>query len=331
MVVIGGEEVRAPAVRSWVSRVPREVRLVNTYGQTETTLVTHAADLGGDAGRALTDDRRVPIGRPLPHVRQVVRGLAPGVRSGELLIGGPSLASGYQGRPDLTAERFTGDPADPEGRLFRTGDVVEVLPDERLVWLGRVDRQLKIRGFRIEPEEVERALGAHPGVRDVAVHAPPGPDGARRLAALVVPATGARPSVTELLDWLRVRLPPHLLPGLLHFASHLPVLPNGKTDYAMLEDGKIPQDPAPGPDPGAAAAEIAALAGAILGRPYGVDDDFFEAGGDSLLAARLISRIYRRFDVELTFVDIFERRTPSALAERLRAPEASPAGPEGRP
>lgn len=298
LVVIGGEEVRADAVRAWCGLVPARVRLLNTYGQTETTLVTHASDVGGPFGAGLTDGERVPIGRPLPHVRQLVDPV-----SGELSIGGPALALGYRGLPEATAERFVPDPGRPRERLFRTGDLVEVRPDGQLAFLGRVDRQLKVRGFRIEPEEIERVLCAHPGVRAAAAHALLSGDGSRRLAVTVVEAARASPAARDLLAWLRTRLPAHLVPSVCRFTPRLPVLPNGKTDYAMLEDPTA-----------TAAGEIAALAAAILDQPCRPDDDFFEAGGDSLLAARLISRVYRRFDVELTYVDLFEHRTPRELA-----------------
>jgi nonribosomal peptide synthetase protein VioO len=309
LVVIGGEEVRAGAVRSWCEHVPDDVRLLNTYGQTETALVTHAADVGGIRGRFLTDTARVPIGEPLPHVRQVLVSVDAGPGVAELLIGGPSVALGYQNLPAETAERFITLPGAGGERFYRTGDLVEARPDGQLTYIGRADRQLKVRGFRIEPEEVERALLTHPGLRAVAVRAAASPGGGQRLAATVVTVADARVTKSELGEWLKARVPPHMVPTLISFTGALPLLPNGKIDYAMLDNHSDMPSPTD-----AAASEIASIAGRILNRPLDVKEDFFEGGGDSLLATRLISRIYKAFDVELTFVDVFDARTPQQLA-----------------
>jgi nonribosomal peptide synthetase protein VioO len=314
LVVIGGEEVRAGTVRQWCDHVPDHVRLLNTYGQTETVLVTHAADIGGDRGRSLASDARVPIGAPLPHINQVLVPVSGSLKTGaegpaELYVGGPSLALRYQGLLAETAERFGPFTELGAERLYRTGDLVESGPDGELTYVGRADRQLKIRGFRVEPEEVERALLSHPGLRHAAVRGVPSLTGGRSLAATVVSATGARVTDTELNTWLSERLPAHMIPGRICFTEALPMLPNGKTDHAMLDhttDAVSPID--------AMAAEIATIAGKLLNAPLDVTEDFFDGGGDSLLATRLISRIYRAFDVELTFVDVFEQRTPQRLA-----------------
>ncbi|WP_369174923.1 non-ribosomal peptide synthetase [Streptomyces sp. R28] len=319
LVVIGGEEVQAAAVRQWCEHVPDHVRLLNTYGQTETVLVTHAADIGGGRGRSPAFDARVPIGAPLPHVRQVLIPAAgapqdprPETGNGtisELYVGGPSLALRYQGRPAETAERFGPFAGPGAGRLYRTGDLVESGPGGELTYVGRADRQLKIRGFRVEPEEVERTLLGHPGLRQAAVRGVPSPDGGQRLIATVVRSTRAGVTGTELGAWLAERLPAHMIPGRISFAEALPMLPNGKADYAMLDNTKDAVSPVD-----AIASEIASLAGRLLNAPLDVTEDFFDGGGDSLLATRLISRIYRGFDVELTFVDIFEQRTPQRIA-----------------
>src|SRR6185436_6509038 len=158
LVIIGGEEALADRLAAWRRRVGERVRLVNTYGPTEATIVSTQADLTAPQGTETP--ARVGIGRPVTNARAYVLGrrsqlLAPGV-DGELCLGGAGLARGYLGRPDLTADRFIPNPFAPEdgaapgGRLYRTGDLVRRLPDGSIEFRGRVDHQVKIRGFRIE-------------------------------------------------------------------------------------------------------------------------------------------------------------------------------------
>ncbi|MFF0471502.1 AMP-binding protein [Micromonospora zamorensis] len=309
LVIIGGEEVRAPQVRTWAERAPDRIRLLNTYGQTETVLVTHAAELGGGFGRRIGPGDRVPIGTPLDHVQQILLPDPDG--ASELLVGGPSLSLGYAGKPEETAARFGPGP-DGTGRYYRTGDLVAERPDGGLDYLGRRDRQIKIRGLRVEPEEVERILCAHPQLRVAAVAPADGPDGPSGLTAWVVPVDpGAAPDAAVILTWLAERLPTYLVPATLRITDQLPLLPNGKVNLSMISSN----DTAPAtPEVDPVATELADLCSAILDAPCGVNDDFFDAGGDSLKATRLISKVYRRFDTELTYVDVFERRTPAELA-----------------
>ncbi|MFC8848856.1 MULTISPECIES: amino acid adenylation domain-containing protein [unclassified Micromonospora] len=353
LVVIGGEEVAAGPVRTWCELVPDHVRLVNTYGQTETVLVTHQAELGGAAGRGMPHGVPVPIGRPLPHVRQFLVPTAPGSPVAELYVGGPALSLGYQAQPAATAQRFGPVPGAGGDRLFRTGDLVTVGPDGQLGYVGRVDRQLKVRGHRVEPEAVERALLGHPALVAAAAYGIGAATGGRQLAAAVVPRAGASVTGPELASWLAERLPGHQVPTRWSVRAALPLLRNGKVDHAALttEDGGpgapgaaggagrtdapdhtartdesdraggVPQFPA---DP--VVAEVAGIFSRVLDRAHGPDDDFFDAGGDSLLAARLISRLYRRFDVEFTFVDLFEWRTPRGLAGLLPPDRRAGAG-----
>lgn len=330
LVIIGGEEVRAPQVRAWSRLVSGKVRLLNTYGQTETVLVTHAADIGGEFGSLLSDDDRVPIGRPLPHIRQGL--VQPGGSShfygpagpSELFISGRSLAWGYHGRPGLTAEKFlpSPNPGQPRDaaiagaggiRTYRTGDLVLARADGTLEFIGRNDRQIKIRGYRVEPEEIERVLLACPGVA-AAVVLPVTKSAGLALAAVYVPATPLVAS--QVTGMLAARLPVFAIPERLIPVDKLPLLANGKVDHIMVRkliDGNSP-DPASA-DSLTAAKEIAEMAAKVLGQDCGIHDDFFDCGGDSLQATRLISRIYRRFDAELTFAEVFEYRTPQQLAE----------------
>ncbi|WP_431985856.1 non-ribosomal peptide synthetase [Streptomyces griseoflavus] len=323
LVIIGGEAVSAEAVRAWCAAVPDRVRLLNTYGQTETVLVTHAAELGGPHGRALTPGAPVPIGRPLAHVRQRIIDPGPTGR-GELAVGGASLAWGYLDAPAATAARFVPDP--DGGRMYLTGDIVEPAADGTLLYICRKDRQVKIRGIRVEPEETERMLLTHPRLTDAAVVAERPDGGTDRLHAFVA---GPDLDAGALRAWLGERLPAHLVPARVSVRRTLPTLPNGKVDRTMLTEAAHTE-----PDRlSRTVQEVSDLCGAVLDTACGAEDDFFDKGGDSLLTTRLISRVYRRYDVELTYVDVFEARTPAAVAELIlaratRRPERqAPRGP----
>ncbi|MFJ9952358.1 amino acid adenylation domain-containing protein [Kitasatospora sp. NPDC091207] len=314
LVVLGGSEVRADAVARWRERHGDTVRLVNTYGPTEATVIVTAADL--DAPDAV---RHPPLGRPLPGVRLYVldeRGaLLPRGSEGELHIGGAGLARGYLGRPDLTDAAFRPDPfAGPGDRLYRTGDRARWRPDGQLEYLGRTDEQVKLRGYRIEPAEIEAALTGHPEVALAAavVHA------GRRLVAYAVPAPGTEPTPVALREHLAHRLPAYLVPDTVVLLDRLPLTLNGKLDAAAL----------PAPDPTASADYLAPRTDAeqlvtdlwqeVLGLPrVGVLDDFFTLGGDSLLVTRVVARIRAGVGLEVPIRDAFELSTAAALAARV--------------
>ncbi|MFG1682658.1 amino acid adenylation domain-containing protein [Nonomuraea sp. NPDC049269] len=234
LVVIGGEAVSPARLADWRALGTDGIRLVNTYGCTETTLITHAIDLHGPlaAGGA---GERVPIGRPLPHVRQHLS------EDGELLVGGPSLALGYRGLPEATAERFV--ELGPE-RYFRTGDRVSLAADSPatdgqaadgvLVYEGRLDHELKIRGIRVDPGEVEAQISGHPRVGAVAVAGVTVADHTT-LAAYIVPgpSTAADPALaTDVRDYLRDRVPCHLVPSRITVVPELVYTASGKVDRA---------------------------------------------------------------------------------------------------
>ncbi|RAJ41828.1 nonribosomal peptide synthetase protein VioO [Kitasatospora sp. SolWspMP-SS2h] len=231
LVVIGGEAADPARLADW-SRLADSgrIRLLNTYGCTETTLITHAVDLLGpdtpEPGRRWDPAERAPIGRALPHVEELL------TSEGELLIGGPALAAGYPGLPEVTAERFT----ERAGRRwFRTGDRVSRAADGVLAHRGRIDHEVKIRGIRVDPAEVEAALGTHPRVGLAAVTATT-LAGRTALVAYVVPRPGADrpapPTSEELLRHLRELLPAHLVPSRLAVVPELARTPGGKIDRA---------------------------------------------------------------------------------------------------
>ncbi|HEU4421681.1 MAG TPA: amino acid adenylation domain-containing protein [Pilimelia sp.] len=344
-VLMTGSEAPGPEQVARWSGAGR--RFLNLYGPTEATVLVTWFEATGSW------DRPLPIGRPAPNHRVYVvdAGLRPvGVgEPGELLAGGAGLARGYLGDPSLTAERFVPDPFSGESgaRLYRTGDLVSWQPDGTLQFIGRADRQVKVRGQRVEIGEVEAALRSHPGVGHAAVAAVPGPDGGRELLAFVTPggeaAPGdvAAPSAAELREHCARRLPAAAVPGRVLTVAELPLLSSGKVNVDRLvaqarRTAEIAAPAGPPVDPPATAAEehIAAVWADLLGtRHVGRDDDFFDAGGHSITAMRLVSGVRSRLRRDLSIEDVLAGRTLRAIAARAEA--ATPLGDEppvrGRP
>ncbi|WP_345025536.1 amino acid adenylation domain-containing protein, partial [Actinomadura keratinilytica] len=287
-------------------------RMINAYGPTETTV---CALMSGP----LADDDPVPVGRPLRNTRvfvldEALRQVPVGV-VGELYVAGDGLARGYGDRPALTAERFVACPWGDGERMYRTGDLVRWTRAGDLVFVGRADDQVKIRGFRVEPGEIEAVLAAHPRVAQAAVTVREDRPGDRRLVAYVVGE--ARPA--ELKDYVAERLPEHMTPSAVVRLDALPVTANGKLDRRALPAPD--HTPAPsGRRPADAAEEIVCgLFGELLGlRDVGADDRFFDLGGDSLLAMRLLARLRTALGVEVPIGDFFDDPTPAALARLSR-------------
>ncbi|MFI7602492.1 amino acid adenylation domain-containing protein [Actinoplanes sp. NPDC049681] len=218
LVVIGGEAAAPGKVAQWQALPTRHARLLNTYGCTETTLITHALELTA----ALDPRAPVPIGRALPHVVEHLG------HDGELLIGGPALADGYPGRPEATGERFV---TVGGQRFFRTGDRVTRGADGVLTPRGRVDHEVKIRGIRVDPAEVEAHLTGHPAVHAALVTGVT-LAGRTALAAYVVPRAGTPGTelAARIAEHLRGRVPAHLVPSHIHVVAQLAYTASGKVD-----------------------------------------------------------------------------------------------------
>ncbi|MGK3964008.1 amino acid adenylation domain-containing protein [Sorangium sp. So ce118] len=313
VVISMGEVCPASVVARWA---PGR-RFFNGYGPTETTVsatVFACAPGGGDP----------PIGYPLPGtvLRILGEDLEPvqAGQVGEIYLGGPGVARGYLGRPDLTAERFVPDPRAPGARLYRTGDLGRVRPDGAVVYLGRRDHQVKVRGFRVELGEIESALKEYPELREAAVVARERAPGDRRLLAYVAFAPGASADASALRRFLGERLPEHMVPSAFVALPSLPLTPSGKVDRRALpapDEARpaLPVDHVAPRTPDERA--LAALWSEVLRvRPVGVDDDFFDLGGDSLLAVRIVARAPSALGVELGIRDLFAARTVARLARR---------------
>jgi acyl carrier protein len=243
---------------------------------------------------------------------------------GELHLGGVQVGRGYHKRPELTAEKFIPDPFsdDPEGRLYKTGDLCRWLPDGVVEYLGRMDFQVKIRGFRIELGEVEDTLRQHPAVHEAVVTAREDKPGYKQLVAYVVLAGEPARTTAELRDYLRQKLPDHMVPVAWVTMSALPLTPNGKVDRKAL--------PLPGADQLAELStvyvppdsemeqRIAAIWQDVLGiAQVGRTHNFFDLGGDSLRLMRVHSRLRKAFNKDITMVDMFKCTTVRALAQHL--------------
>ncbi|WP_416276896.1 amino acid adenylation domain-containing protein [Nocardia sp. alder85J] len=325
VVVAGGEACPPELVRRWVIPVDPSGTGVgpdsplreffNGYGPTETTIMTNISD-------PLVPGETVTIGRPIRGITEYVldERLAPVPAGavGELYITGAQLARGYHRRPGLTAARFVADPSGGGERLYRTGDLVRQTADGSLEYLGRNDFQVKIRGFRIELGEIDAVLAAHPDV-DFAVTLGHTLDtDATILVSYVHAAPGAVLDTAELSAFAERSLPAHMVPTVLMELAEIPLTPVGKLDRAAL--------PAPVLQsrefraPATRLEELVAEVFTELLEPattVGADDDFFELGGNSLIATRAAARLAARIGARVPARLLFEASTVAALAREL--------------
>jgi amino acid adenylation domain-containing protein len=321
-VIFGGEALEFETLRPWFDRYGDEQpRCVNMYGITETTVhVTHHR-----VTRADLDQRGSNIGRPIPDLRVYLadeqgRLVAKG-EPGEMIVGGPGVARGYLRRPELTAQRFIDDRYGNSGtKLYRSGDLAREREDGNLEYLGRIDQQVKIRGFRIELGEIEAVLLRHEGVESCAVVARAEPDAESRLAAYYVVRNPA-PTVAELREHLAASLPDYMVPAFLVAVPSLPLTLNGKLDRAALPDPAATR-PALVSDFAAPEAEMEKLVArewrAVLRQEsVGVNDNFFDLGGDSLLLTALHRRLQAELGRDFSITDLFQYPTIRAFAAHL--------------
>lgn len=339
-VAFAGEAVRADLVQNWLAGAGTAVRLLNHYGPTEATIAVTCYDAHAPVA---ADEDRVAIGKPIANLRCYVldaqrRPVPIGV-TGELYLAGLGLARGYLGNPERTAERFVPDPfaSDPTERMYGTGDLARYRADGNLEFLGRTDHQVKIRGFRVELGEIEAHLEQHPAVRQsVVVPHDTGRD--KLLVAYVALSAGLAEPARELRHFLAQRLPSYMCPARVVVLERLPLTSSGKIDRRALPapDASGTAAERPSPAPGDVAThvvnlldvQLADLFAEVLGiGAVSIDDDFFELGGASLQAARLIARIESVCGERVAIKTLFEASTPRRLADRIIADVPPPAGP----
>ena len=317
--VIGGENLLAESLQLWRGLTP-PTRLINEYGPTETVVGCSIHEVQPrDAHTGA-----VPIGRPIANTQLYVldsnmQPVTPGV-TGELYIGGAGVARGYLNRPELTAERFVPDPfaGIPGACLFKTGDLAQYQADGTLYCLGRADDQVKVRGYRIELGEIEAALAAHPKVRSCVVLAREDEPGNKQLVGYLVSRDYIVPVAADLRGFLKEKLPEYMVPAKFVYMDSLPLTPNGKFDRKALppplgETSGAGTGGSPRTETEKAVAAIWTELLAMNG--IGIHDDYFDLGGDSMTAVKLLVRLHEAFGIDLQLAALFDRPTIAGLAE----------------
>ncbi|MBG1265874.1 non-ribosomal peptide synthase/polyketide synthase, partial [Nostoc sp. WHI] len=321
-LLFGGEAVDP----KWVKQVLKNgapQRLIHVYGPTENTTFT-SWYLVQDVPEGVTT---IPIGRPISNTQiylldSQLQPVSVGV-AGEIYIGGDGLAKEYLNQQELTQQKFIPNPfsTDLHSRLYKTGDKARYLSDGNIQYLGRIDNQVKIRGFRIELGEIEAVLSQHGDVQVSCVIAREDTSGDKRLVAYVVAHQDCKPTISELRQFLKAKLPDYMVPNAIVILESLPLTPNGKVDRRALPTPDLhseqqdkfvaPRNPI---------EEMLALlwAQVLKVEQVGIHDNFFELGGHSLLATQLVSRIRTSFKVELALRELFARATVAELAQSIR-------------
>jgi len=323
--IVAGEACSTEVVKQHYATLPH-VPLYNEYGPTEGSVWSSVY---------LTDkddcNRPVPIGRPISNVQlYILDGVGNPVPigvQGELHVGGEGVARGYWRRSELTAEKFIPDPFLPGGRLYKTGDLARWLADGTIEYLGRNDFQVKIRGFRIELGEIETMLLQHPQLREVAVDVYEPIPGDKRLAAYLVAEDSFMPSVSELREFIKGSMPEYMVPSAYVFLDELPLTPNGKLDRNAL----------PMPDMNRQELDVEFIAprsqlekqlaeiwcDVLRINRVGIHDNFFDLGGQSLLATQVITRVSEQLSMEIPLASLFEMPTIAGLAQLIEDNRAS--------
>ncbi|PEE41403.1 amino acid adenylation domain-containing protein [Bacillus pseudomycoides] len=319
-VLVGGEALPS----NLASRLKElNCHVTNLYGPTETTIWSTFMDMNEE------ESGTPSIGRPIWNTEVYVldaglQPVPPGV-VGELYIAGTGLANGYLERPELTAERFVANPFGKLGtRMYRTGDLVKWRKDGSLDYVSRADHQIKIHGFRIELSEVETVLSQHPHVEQVVVIVREDRPGDKRLVAYIVPDAEENLDLTEIRTYAAESLPGYMIPSAIIIMSELPLTPNGKIsrkalpapDFNLLVSERVARNPQ---------EEILCdlFAEVLSIARIGIDDNFFEIGGHSLLASRLMGRIRETLGVELGIGKLFESPTVAELAKQLDSTQSA--------
>ena len=332
LMIIGGEKALVNQVVRWQELTGGKIRLVNSYGPTEATVVATVEEI--NCRERISERREIAIGRPVSNTQTFIldKNLHPvpiGV-AGELFIGGNGLALGYIHDPKLTAEKFIPHPFQNSvgERLYRTGDAARFLADGTIEFCGRTDNQVKIRGFRVEPGEIENSLLKHESVEGAAVICENG-NGFNRLAAFYTEHPNKPVENTELREHLRKFLPEFMMPASFVKLEKMPLTANGKVDKKSLQqldktefsESRIFEKPANETE-----ANLAEIWSEILETaPIGRSDNFFDLGGHSLLGTRVISHIRHKFGIDLPLRTLFESPTLAGLAKQIESakPEQS--------
>lgn len=321
-VIFGGEALELSRLEDWYSRHSDcKPKLINMYGITETTVHVTYNVLNRDL---IAKKSSSLIGEPIPDLRvyvldEYLQPVPPGT-TGEMYVAGAGLARGYLGRPDLTSDRFPADPYGAPGtRMYRTGDLARWTEEGALDYIGRADHQIKIRGFRIELGEIEAVLSRHDAVAQVAVIMREDQPGDKRLVAYIVTTEEDRFDTENLRHFASASLPDYMVPAAYVQIDTMPLTANGKLDQKSLPAPQLHIQQTDGRGPRNPKEEVLChLFEEVLDLPkISIDDRFFDIGGHSLLAVRLISRIRDALGVKLSIGTLFEAPNVASLAEKL--------------
>ncbi|MGV7136796.1 amino acid adenylation domain-containing protein [Bacillus velezensis] len=320
-LIVGGEEFTTDTAWKTQKLLGESVKIHNEYGPTETTVGCCDYVYSSEKDKGLS----VGIGHPIANMQLYILNemelCGVGV-PGELCIAGDGVAKGYLNQPELTAEKFIDNPYG-EGKLYRSGDLARWLPNGEMEYLGRIDEQVKIRGYRIELYEIESVLRNQPGISDVAVVALE-VGGDKSICAYLIPTNQEQQlDMSEIKNDLRDKLPEYMLPGFMMQIDALPLTPNGKLDAKAL------------PEPNALAGQeympprtktekvITDIFEEILGiSPVGIEDSFFELGGDSIKAIKAVSKL-REKGYKLSFAALMYQQTPRKIGENIQMGEVN--------
>ena len=338
LLIVGGDKARGSALNAWRMVAGDRVRWINTYGPTEASIIAAAYEPPASVAEALSDP---PIGRPIANVQIYIldghRRPAPIGVAGEIYIGGDGLARGYLNRSELTADRFIPNPFSFGGgsRLYRTGDKARYLADGNMEFLGRMDEQVKIRGFRVEPREIRTVLNSHSAVRESFVLARAHTEWEKQLVAYVVLHEPSAASASDLRNFLKMKLPDYMVPMAFVTVGELPLTANGKVDRDAL--------PAPDPvSPGEFCVPPQTPSQLVIAEAWkealridrvGRFDNFFDLGGYSLAAVRVVARLEEKLGVRINPRQMLFQtlgQLASVYDERVRLQRARPLPPPRR-
>jgi amino acid adenylation domain-containing protein len=293
----------------------------NVYGPTETTIWSTIQ-------LVRPGKESVPIGRPIANTQVYI--LAPDLQqvavgeTGELYIGGDGLARGYFNKPDITAERFIPNPFPDQlsARIYRTGDLARYLSSGEIEFQGRVDHQIKVHGVRVEPEEIEAPILQFSGIKQVLVVAREDSTGDKRLIAYIIPADGREFQPIPLRNFLALKLPQYLVPSAFVLLNEFPLTFNGKIDRKALPEPSLVNTQlvsvSDGPQDNVEYRLVTIWEDLLRVKPIGLRDNFFDLGGHSLAAARLLARIEQSFAKELSIASLLEAPTIAQQAQLIR-------------
>ena len=312
IITLAGEKTTKQIIDKYKARNCK-FELVNEYGPTENSIITTYL-------RNMQTEEKITIGRPVSNNKVYIvdqeMNLVPIGVPGELCISGEKLARGYLNRPELTAEKFVQNPFDSQGRLYKTGDKAKWTEDGKIDFLGRIDHQVKIRGFRIETGEIERRLLSYGTIDQVVVKAIEDQLGNNSLAAYIIAEDN--PEIKEIKNYLAEELPEYMIPSHLIFLDDLPISPTGKIDIKALPHPKTRAGISNYRPPRTGQEEkLVTIWRQVLGiERVGIEDNFFDLGGDSIKGIQIISRAHQ-VGLRLTVKDIFQHKTISGIAENV--------------